>query len=100
MELDKDKNFPGHLRDDLRELFKNRTIIIVLITLTIRFAVGFARGFFEPIAWHILYPDQYATYATMNGLALLICPIPGYLLIGKFTDMHEKDRPYIRPLII
>ena len=91
---------PGKLRDDIKELCKNTTLILLISLMTIRLAVGFARGFFEPLAFYALYPDQFFIYTIMNAVFLVLCPIPGYLVSGRLTDRWERKQTWIRPLIV
>ena len=71
-----------------------------MIIYLIRLSAGFARGFFEPLAFAVLYPESFTTYAVFNFLTLVICPIPGYLLLSRYTDMQEKKFTWIRPAFI
>jgi hypothetical protein len=87
------------LRDDLKELFKNKSLVIVIIAFTIRFMAGYSRGFFEPMVFHYNYPDKTLEYAIANTIILILAPLPGFFYVSKYTDQKEKTDARVRPFI-
>jgi hypothetical protein len=61
---------------------------------------GFARGFFEPLALMAMYPSEKLAFSIAFTCIFMICPVPTFLWVAKYTDRKEKDNPKIRPLIV
>jgi predicted MFS family arabinose efflux permease len=85
---------------DLPELWKNKTLVLVLIAFTIRFMAGFSRGFFEPLVFAANYPSMMLYYAILNMVILIVAPVPGFFLASRYADREEQNRPKVRPMIV
>lgn len=89
---------PRPLKEDLKELFKNKTLNYINIIGFFRFAALYGRTFFEPDFFSKAYPSMKTTYAYCNA-GIVICAILGPILGGDYTDKREAQNPKIRPLV-
>jgi MFS family permease len=86
------------IREDMKELVKNKTLIYITIIGFFRFAATYARTFFEPEFFTRTYSDMKTVYSFCNAvIVILTCfgPIVG----GHYTDKHEATNPKLRPLV-
>jgi len=84
----------------LKELVKNRTLVLAIAGITVRFVAGFSRGFFEAIVFLNNYPDDKIAFSAAAAVCLILGPAPGFFWVATYTDKHEKSNPEIRPKII
>lgn len=86
------------LWDDLKELIKNKTLIIIPVIGFFRFAGTYARTFFEPEFFARKYPDMKAVYSVCNA-AIVVLTCLGPIIGGYYTDKHEQANPRVRPIV-
>ena len=86
------------LSADLRDLCKNRTLVLTMTALFCRYMAGFGRGFFESLYFTSNYSGQKTEFTAIYFVLLLIAPISLYVG-GWFSDKKESTSPWWRPLI-
>jgi len=87
------------VKEDFKELFKNKTLIITIIATFFRYTSGFARGFYEALYYTEEFPNDKIAFAVVNATATALVPI-SLITAGRVSDLKEKDdKPKWRPLI-
>jgi MFS family permease len=93
------KKFFANIREDARELFKNKTIVFTILGSFFKYWCGFAKGFYEGFYFTSQFSEYATYYSILNAIALIIAPI-GPILGGYISDSKEKsNKPRWRPLI-
>lgn len=86
------------LKEDMKELVKNKTLIYITIIGFFRFTGLYCRTFFDAIFFTKAYSDMKSTYAFCNA-GIVICACFGPIFGGDFTDKREAASPKWRPLV-
>jgi hypothetical protein len=86
------------LKEDVKELVKCKTLVLLTIIGFFRFAGTYARTFFEPQFFARAYPDMKAVYSMCNAAIVLLTCV-GPIVGGHYTDKHEAAYPKVRPLV-
>ena len=85
-------------KQDIQELYKNKTLVFTISGLFFNYMCGFAKSFYEALYFIEAFPDKENTYAVLNSVCIILFPI-GPIIGGKLSDIKEKENSRWRPLI-